>query len=305
VLVMSKISYSASRSSSHAWRLVASVFAICACLAAPALVTAVAQAQQSQISQQSPGSSAQGQTGTGVGQTSSVSATVEECLTAVDPTGRSATFTGQMLAVSGTARMTMRIDVQERAAGETLFHTLNAPGLGVWRRSASGVKIYKYLKQVTNLPSPASFRAVVRFRWLNEAGRTIKHAERRTPACEQFDPRAKLVIGTVRVTPLAGSSQAEYQVTLRNEGHTAAAAFGVLLNVGGLSQTLSVPSLSVGARTVLSAQAPHCAPGSTLEVQLDPAHQIQEAIGGGLTKGMVCPGEAGGTVGDSSGTAAN
>jgi hypothetical protein len=79
----------------------------------------------------------------------------------------------------------------------------------------------------------------------------------------------------------------------------------VLLNVGGLSQTLSVPSLAGGARTVLSAQAPHCTPGGVFEVQADPTHQIQEAMGGGLTRDVVCSGEAGGTVGDSSGTSAN
>ena len=34
------------------------------------------------------------------------------------------------------------------------FHTITAPGLGVWRASDPGVKIYRYLKQVTNLFAP-------------------------------------------------------------------------------------------------------------------------------------------------------
>ena len=75
-----------------------------------------------------------------------------------------------MTAIPGTARMAMRIDVQERMPGEALFHTVSAPGLGVWRGSDPKVKVYKYLKQVTNLSSPASYRALVRFRWLNAKG---------------------------------------------------------------------------------------------------------------------------------------
>jgi hypothetical protein len=47
------------------------------------------------------------------------------------------------------------------------------------------VKIYKYVKQVTNLGAPAAYRAVVRFRWLGEKGRALKHAELHTPRCQQ------------------------------------------------------------------------------------------------------------------------
>ncbi len=81
--------------------------------------------------------------------------------------------------------MLMRIDVLERMPRRTVFHTVTAPGLGVWRSSAPGVKIYKYLKQVTNLAAPASYRAAVRFRWLNAKGRLVKSAELRTAKCDQ------------------------------------------------------------------------------------------------------------------------
>ncbi len=267
------------------WRLLTLLFTIVGCLGCVGSAPALAQVEQS---------------GT---QASGTSATVEECLTAVDASGRSATFAGQMVAVSGTARMTMRIDVQERAPGDSLFHTLNAPGLGVWRRSATGVKIYKYLKQVTNLPAPGVFRAIVRFRWLNDQGHLIKRSERRTPTCEQPDTRPKLLVTFLRAIPLRGSPEAEYQIVLRNEGRGAAGAFGVSLSVNGITQQLpQVPSLAAGARTVLEAEGPRCTPGSTLEVQLDSAHQLAEAISGGLTYSTPCPlGETGsGTVGDTS-----
>jgi hypothetical protein len=113
------------------------------------------------------------------------SASLEQCVTAVAQAERSATFAGEMSAIAGSTRMEMRIDVLERMPAEETFHTVSAPGLGVWRTAAPGVRVYKYLKQVTNLSSPAFYRAAVRFRWFNAKGRLIRSLELRTPRCEQ------------------------------------------------------------------------------------------------------------------------
>jgi hypothetical protein len=112
-------------------------------------------------------------------------ATLEQCETTGEQTDRSATFSGEMTAITGTARMAMRIEVQERLPGEELFHTVSAPGLGVWRGSASGVKIYQYVKQITNLSSPAVYRALIHFHWLNDKGYVTRRAERHTATCTQ------------------------------------------------------------------------------------------------------------------------
>lgn len=220
------------------------------------------------------------------------SATLEQCLTAVDPTERSATFNGQMSAVPGTRLMAMRILVEEQGAGETAFRTLGgAVGSGGWRRSEAGVKIYKYVRQFTDLPAPGTFRAVVEFRWLGEKGRVIKRAARRTPTCVQPDERPKLVVAQVQVLTVPGAPQlASYQVLLRNEGHSAAGPFAVALSVGGLMQPpLQVTALGAGEKTLLQERAPRCVAASTIEVVLDPQHQIAEAIGGGESDTLSCP----------------
>jgi hypothetical protein len=113
------------------------------------------------------------------------SVALEQCATSTVQAERSATFTAQMTATSATQRMGMRIELQQRPRGEVVFHTVIAPGLGVWHSSEPGVKIYKYVKQVTNLAAPAAYRAVVRFRWLGEKGRVLKRAELHTPRCPQ------------------------------------------------------------------------------------------------------------------------
>jgi hypothetical protein len=112
-------------------------------------------------------------------------ASVVECVSSAVQAERSATFAGEMTAVAGTARMAMRIDVQEQLRGELLYHTIVAPGLGVWRTSQGKVKIYRYFKQVTDLSSPARYRALIRFRWLGPHGHVLRTAELATAHCTQ------------------------------------------------------------------------------------------------------------------------
>lgn len=113
------------------------------------------------------------------------SATLEACVTSVLQSERSATFAGEMTAVPGTARMQISVELLERVPGEMQYRSVSAPGLGTWRSSGAGVKIYTYIHQVTDLAAPAFYRGEVRFRWLDARGRAIKTEQLRTTRCEQ------------------------------------------------------------------------------------------------------------------------
>ena len=116
------------------------------------------------------------------------SATLVGCVTASEQDERSATFAGEMTAIPGSAHLEVRIDLLERLPQQTQFHTVTAPGLGIWRGSAPGVKVFRDLKLVTNLSAPAFYRGALRFRWLNARGRLMRSEELRTPRCEQPAP---------------------------------------------------------------------------------------------------------------------
>jgi hypothetical protein len=135
-------------------------------------------------------------------------ASLEQCITSTEQAGRSATFTGEMTALPGTAKMQMRVDVLERGAQELAFHDVTSPGLGVWRTAAPGVKVFKYLKQVTNLAAPAAYRGDVRFRWLNAKGKTIKLVDLRTTRCQQ-PVKPKGLTGGEGAPPSAGTTGSE------------------------------------------------------------------------------------------------
>jgi hypothetical protein len=124
--------------------------------------------------------------------TAPASATLQQCATATIPqTERAASFAGEMTAIPGTARMEIRVELEERTAGELLYRTVAATGLGVWHSSAAGVKIFTHIQQVTNLSAPAFYRGVLRFRWLSARGRLLKAAVLRTASCEQPAPPAE------------------------------------------------------------------------------------------------------------------
>ena len=133
-----------------------------------------------------------------------VSVSLAQCAPAATQPERSATFAGEMNTIPGATHMEIRIEVLERLPAQPEFHTVAAPGLGDWRVSVAGVRVYKYLKQVTNLSAPAEYRAAVHFRWLNAKARIMRVAQMRTPVCVQQAPElASPVPGGEAPAPLA------------------------------------------------------------------------------------------------------
>jgi hypothetical protein len=134
------------------------------------------------------------------------SATLTQCATATIPqTERSATFAGEMTAISGTVHMQMRVELQERILGELQYRTVADPALGVWRGSAPGVEVFTHIQQVSNLSAPAVYRGVVHFRWVNAKGRAIKVEELATAVCEQPAAPSSAAPGASGVTAGAGA----------------------------------------------------------------------------------------------------
>ncbi len=143
-------------------------------------LTLLWMAQAGTADAQSPGAAASSD--------QSPAASLVQCVTAAGPAERSATFSGEMSALPGAIRMSMRIELQEHTPGEAGFHVVLAPGLGVWRAAAAGVKTYKYDQQVLDLAAPAAYRAAVVFRWQGPHGHELRRLERLTAVCRQPAP---------------------------------------------------------------------------------------------------------------------
>jgi CARDB protein len=199
------------------------------------------------------------------------------CVSALDPADRAATFEGRMRTVRGTVRMQMRFTLQTRGKDQIHWHALAAPGFGRWLSSDPGIGRYVYTKRVVALEAPASYRTVVRFRWLGRAGRRVASDRSTSPTCHQADYRPNLRPLGIDERPGADSEHARYVVPVTNRGKTVAAPFDVVVTVDGATLTpAQSPELAPGERALVEVQGPPCTAGSMLTVDVDPTGAVDE-----------------------------
>ena len=203
---------------------------------------------------------------------------VAECTSALEPQARSATFEARLKAIPGSDRLAVRFTLQTHGQDELGWRKVTAPGLDTWLTSDAGVGRYGYAKTVQNLAAPASYRVLVRFRWLAGDGDVVRTARETSLPCRQLDLRPDLVARRVDLLPAAAATDRLYVVALRNAGRTLAPATTVGLRVGDrvLPPALA-PILEPGGVRSIGFTAPACAPGEQLEVTADAGAAVDEA----------------------------
>jgi hypothetical protein len=206
-----------------------------------------------------------------------VRAKLADCHVGPLPTDRYAVFVGQMPALQGTQHMWMRFDLYERPNGAgPWLPVVDVPKFGVWEKSKAGKPGFIYTKRVDHLQAPAAYRAVVRFRWYDAAGKLQRRARRTSPTCHQPDPRPDLTVGQVTATD-AGAGRLRYVIRVRNDGRSDAGAFDTVLRVNGIAEpAVNTAGLAVGGIARVVVVAPRCAAGSNVQVAVDPTDVVDE-----------------------------
>jgi len=218
-----------------------------------------------------------------------VTATVDDCHTGPAASDRYAAFSGQMMLIPRATSMAMRFSLIGQPSPTGAPERMNAPGLGVWQRSAPHIAIFRYRQEVTNLTPGSSFRALISYRWLDASGKVIKHAVRHTPKCDIPDLRPHLTVGSVVQRAGLDPQSSAYDVDAHNAGLGPAGAFQVALTVNGNSLApQSIPSLAPGADQTVTFAGPRCNPGSSIQVTLDPGNQVDEATRADNVKTVGC-----------------
>jgi CARDB len=207
------------------------------------------------------------------------SARLVSCQSALNPADRLATFEGRMRTLRGTTRMQMRFTLQTRGKDQVSWHALAAPGFGRWLSADPGVGRYVYTKRVVSLLAPASYRTVVRFRWLGRGGHRIASDRSTSPICRQLDLRPNLRPLGIQERPGADAQHARYVVPVVNRGKSAAGPFDVVVAVDGATLApAQTPDLAPGERALVEVNGPPCAPGSMLTVDVDPTGAVDERV---------------------------
>ena len=208
-----------------------------------------------------------------------------ECVPALASVDRGATFEARAHRVRGSERMQVRLTLQSRQGVLRRWHRVAASAPDEWLTSFPGVRRYSYSRTVRNLPAPASYRMVARFRWLDAEGAVVRRSRATSRACGQPDMRPD--IAPAAIAPVAGG----YEVALRNRGLGDAGPFAVALAVGALElEPAAVDGLAAGERRSVTIAGPPCAPGEPLTATADPAGAVDERDEDDNAFVALCPG---------------
>jgi hypothetical protein len=219
------------------------------------------------------------------------SARLLTCDSALDPADRIATFEGRMRTVRGATRLEMRFTLQTRSKEQASWRALPAPGFGKWLSSDTGVGRYVYTKRVVALLAPASYRTLVRFRWLGRGGRRIASDRWTSPTCRQADLRPNLRPLAIDARAGADAEHARNIVPVANRGKSAAGPFDVVVTVDGTTLTpAQTPELDPGERALVEVDGPPCTAGSMLTVDVDPTGAVDERAEADNRLTVTCPG---------------
>ena len=208
---------------------------------------------------------------------SAAKAVLAGCERGADELDRAAVFDGQMRTLPGASRMQMRFTLQYRTPDATRWSIVAAPGFGSWVGSAPGTSRYVYTKRVENLLAPASYRVLVRFRWLAASGRTIARAKAYSRSCRQPDPRPNLVVSSLTVEPGSRAGRSRYVAFVRNTGRSAAEASSLRVALEGTAlPPAPVAALEPGEGVAVTVEGPACAEAAPVDADADAAEVVDE-----------------------------
>lgn len=191
---------------------------------------------------------------------------------------RTAVFRGSMPAGRDSGgRMEMRFDLFARLGRDGAWLPVEVDGFGEWDVSEPGVAGFIIKKRVGGLLGGYSYRAVVRFRWRNAAGKIVRRARKVTSSCTQPDTSPDLVIGDPSIVPGTTADVVVYRAVVKNTGLGSAAAFDVVLAVNGVAQPAQrVGPLAPKQTAQVSFQAPRCEAGTIVRFTVDAKAEITE-----------------------------
>lgn len=212
-------------------------------------------------------------------------ATLKTCTTSALPVQRIASFVGSMPARANAPRMQMRFDLERKRDGQRRWRRLKAKGFGVWERANRNVAGFVFTRRVTALPMPATYRALVRFRWLAANGRIVKRARSRTRACRQPDLRPNLVPGALTAVLDLQPAFALYTLVVRNTGRSTAGPFSVRVGSG----SAEVAGLEAGEERAVTVPALPCVAFTSIVVRVDADRRVEESRERGNGARRQCP----------------
>jgi uncharacterized membrane protein YgcG len=258
------------------------------------------------------GTTGTGTTGTGTTPTATPKRAILaqfQCTEALDPPNRSMAVQSVMRPLTGTRRMQVRFDLQQKLPSATgtppTVSILRGGDLGTWLTPANPTlgqlpaDVWRLNKVVYDLPAPATYRFRVSFRWTGDHGRTLGTATRLSATCQQRELRPDLLVASIAVTPIAGKPNKDlYAAVISNAGATAAGPFEVLFTPGDSSApiTHTVQRLDAHQSRTETFVGPVCNAASPPTVIADATGVVDDLNRSNNTLIATCPAPASGSA---------
>jgi hypothetical protein len=193
-------------------------------------------------------------------------------LTACSARDRAAEFEARMATVAGATRMKMRFTLQVRKGSQHGFRRVAAPGFNTWTAAGAGTARYVFTRRVEALIGPATYRALVRFRWVDAHGATVATAHAYSRGCRQPDHRPNL---TVRALTLEGARH--YVALVANTGRSASGPFDLQIELPDRTLgPVTVPALEPREERLVEIRGPRCPAGASITATADPLDVVDE-----------------------------
>jgi hypothetical protein len=221
------------------------------------------------------------------------------CQRALDPADRSVSVQAVTRPLSGTRKLAVKFDLEERTAAAASAAVVRADGLGMWITPTNPTlgqlpgDVWRLNKTVLNLDAPASYQFRVEFRWTGAHGKLLGTALRFTRTCDQRELRPDLLVSSITVTAVAGHPQEDlYTAVIADQGVNGAGPFEVLFAPGDSSSpiTRTVQFLHAGQSRSLLFVGPVCDAASPPTVTVDATSEVDDYNRANNTMTAVCPG---------------
>ena len=212
-------------------------------------------------------------------------AKVVECSKGATPALRYAVFRAAARRVAETDRMWIKFRLQERV-GAGRFRTVAAPGLGVWRKSRSGVRRFGVRQRVLELAEGASYRVSVLYRWYDGDGELLRRTRRLSPTCRQAGMLPNLRVTRVGARRVNGTVR--YAVDVLNRGRAPSKPTSLALSVDGdLVDTPAFAALAAGETRRVFVNGPAC--NARVKATIDPDDVVAEGSERDNSRTVPCP----------------
>jgi hypothetical protein len=203
------------------------------------------------------------------------SVSVADCHPSDTVADRSASFAGQMRAVTGAKRLAMHFTLLERLGSRTrAYKPIPLSDLKGWRWSKPGARAFIYTQRVTALRDNGSYRMRVQFRWYGDGRTLLRSTSLRSRSCRQPAPLPDLTVTSITGGAVTAGRRT-YSLTVANNGQGDARKVPVALKVDGVAVGSSAVDLLPGQESsVVQIAGPVCA--FTVRAIADPGDRIRE-----------------------------